>query len=82
MTPYILFLLTGVGVGYAAPGKWKWVPLAFPLALALVTALKEGVDGTLVFRLAVALLLTAGGVVLGILLDRRGRRASQRALPR
>ena len=77
MTPYVLFFLAGVGVGYAAPGGWKWLPLAFPLALALITALKEGIDGTLVFRLAVALLLTAGGVLLGVVFDRRSRRAEQ-----
>jgi hypothetical protein len=68
---YVLFFLAGLGFGYAAPGRWAWLPLALPLLLALVTALKEGIDGTLLLRLALALVVTAGGVVLGELLDRR-----------
>jgi hypothetical protein len=68
---YVLFFVAGLGFGYAAPGRWVWFPLVFPLLLALVTALKEGIDGTLLLRLAIALVVTAGGVVLGELLDRR-----------
>jgi hypothetical protein len=68
---YVLFFLAGLGFGYAAPGRWVWLPLAFPLLLALVTALKEGIDGTLLVRLALALLVTAVGVLLGAVLDRR-----------
>jgi hypothetical protein len=68
---YVLFFLAGVGFGYAGPGRWVWFPLAFPLLLALATALKDGVDGTLLVRLAVALVVTAGGILLGELLDRR-----------
>jgi hypothetical protein len=70
---YVIFFLAGVGFGYAAPGRLVWLPLAFPLVLALVTALKEGIDGTLLVRLALALVVTAGGVLLGVLLDRRER---------
>ena len=44
------------------------MPLAFPLLLALAAAASEGVDGTLLIRLAVALLLTAAGVVLGMVM--------------
>jgi hypothetical protein len=65
---YVLFFLAGLGFGYAAIGVWKWLPLAFPLLLALAAAASEGVDGTMLIRLAVALLLTAGGVVLGMML--------------
>jgi hypothetical protein len=68
---YVLFFLAGLGFGYAAPGRWVWLPLALPLLLALATALKEGIDGTLLLRLALALVVTAVGVVLGELLDRR-----------
>jgi hypothetical protein len=68
---YVLFFLAGLGFGYAAPGRWVWLPLALPLLLALVTALKERIDGTLIFRLALALVVTAAGVLLGELLDRR-----------
>jgi hypothetical protein len=65
---YLLFFLAGLGFGYAAIGVWKWLPLVFPLLLALAAAASEGVDGTMLLRLAVALLLTAVGVVLGIVL--------------
>jgi hypothetical protein len=65
---YVLFFLAGLGFGYAAVGVWKWLPLAFPLLLALAAAASEGVDGTMLIRLAVALLLTAAGVLLGMFL--------------
>jgi ABC-type phosphate transport system permease subunit len=74
---YLIFFLAGLGFGFAAPGWWRWIPLVFPLALALVAALQEGVDGTLLIRLVVALLVTAAGVLLGVFLDRRGRRGEQ-----
>jgi hypothetical protein len=64
---YVLFFLAGLGFGYAAIGVWKWLPLVFPLLLALVAAASEGVDGTMLLRLAVALLITAAGVLLGIM---------------
>jgi hypothetical protein len=44
------------------------------MALALGAAYGEGIDGTLLIRLVIALLVTAGGVLLGALLDRRGQR--------
>ena len=65
---YGLFFLAGLGFGYAAVGGWKWLPLAFPLLLALAAAASEGVDGTMLIRLAVALLLTGAGVLLGMFL--------------
>jgi hypothetical protein len=74
---YVLFFVAGVGFGYAAVGKWKWLPLLFPLALAIGAALQQGVDGTWVFRLIVALIVTAGGVVLGAVLDARGERGER-----
>ena len=74
---YLIFFFAGLGFGFAAPGRWRWIPLVFPLALALVAALQEGVDGTLLIRLVVALLVTAAGVLLGVFLDRRGRRGEQ-----
>jgi hypothetical protein len=67
---YLLFLLAGLGFGYAATGGWKWLPLAFPLLLALATVLQDGIDGELILRLLVALLVTAAGVVGGRMLDR------------
>ena len=68
---YILFFLAGLTFGYAAVGHLRWLALLFPLGLALITALGEGVDGLFVLRLALALLLTVAGVLLGMLLDRR-----------
>jgi hypothetical protein len=74
---YVLFFLAGLGFGYAAVGKWKWLPLLVPLALAIGAAIQQGVDGTWVVRLIVALLITAGGVLLGALLDARGQRGER-----
>jgi hypothetical protein len=74
---YVLFFIAGLGFGYAAVGKWKWLPLLFPLALALGAALQQGVDGTWVFRLIVALVVTVAGVLLGALLDARGQRGER-----
>jgi 4-amino-4-deoxy-L-arabinose transferase-like glycosyltransferase len=67
---YVLFFVAGLGFGYAALGRWKWLPLALPLLLALFTVLRYGGDGTLLLRLIIALLVTAAGVVAGSLLDR------------
>jgi hypothetical protein len=76
VVPYLLFFLAGLGFGYAAVGIWKWLPLALPLLLALATVLQDGLDGTLVLRLVIALVLTGLGVALGMTLDREqpGRR--------
>jgi hypothetical protein len=75
---YVIFFLAGVGFGFAAPGMWTWTPLVFPLALALGVEYEEGVDGALLIRLVVALLVTAGGVLLGVLPGRGGRRERAR----
>jgi hypothetical protein len=74
---YVLFFVAGLGFGYAAVGKWKWLPILFPLALAIGAAIQQGVDGTWVVRVIVALLVTAGGVLLGALLDSRGQRGER-----
>jgi hypothetical protein len=71
---YVVFFVAGLGFGYAAPGLWKWLPLAFPLVLFGITAFQEGVGGTAVVRLILALLITAGGVLVGMLLERRTER--------
>jgi hypothetical protein len=68
---YVVFFLAGLGFGYAASGLWKWLPLAFPLVLFAITAFQEGVGGVAVIRLVLALLITAGGVLVGMLLERR-----------
>jgi hypothetical protein len=74
---YVLFFIAGLGFGYAASRIWKWLPLLFPLALALGAALQQGIDGTWILRLIIALLLTAGGVLLGAVLDARGERGER-----
>jgi hypothetical protein len=74
---YVLFFIAGLGFGYAAVGKWKFLPIVFPLALALGAALQQGVDGTWVVRLIVALVVTVGGVLVGALLDARGERGER-----
>jgi hypothetical protein len=74
---YVLFVIAGLGFGYAAVGKWKFLPIVFPLALALGAALQQGVDGTWVFRVIVALVVTVAGVLLGALLDSRGQRGER-----
>ena len=71
LVPYILFFLGGLAFGYAAPGRLRWLALIFPLGLALITLLTEGIDAVFVLRVAIALLLTVAGVLLGQLLDRR-----------
>ncbi len=77
VVPYLIFFLAGLGFGYAAIGVWKWLPLVFPILLALIAAFSEGVDGTFLVRLVIALVVTAAGVLLGIALapDEQPRRA-------
>ena len=74
---YLLFFVAGLGFGYAAVGKWKWLPILLPLALALGAAVQQGVDGTWVFRVIVALVVTVGGILLGAMLDARGERGER-----
>lgn len=68
---YVLFFIAGLGFGYAAPGKFKLFPFFFPIALALGAMLKNGVQGEILLRLLVALVITAVGILLGRLLEDR-----------
>ena len=45
-------LLAGVAFGYAAPGRWKWLPVVFPLVLAIGAALIHGIGAALIIRLS------------------------------
>jgi hypothetical protein len=74
---FVLFFIAGLGFGYAAGGGWRWLPIAFPLLLALFTVLKDGGDGVLVVRLVIALIVTAVGVIAGTMLapEEQPRRA-------
>ena len=71
---YMLFFLAGVGFGYAAPGRLKWLPLLLPVVLAVGAAVQSGVDAAMVLRLVLALVVTAVGVVLGRMPEERARR--------
>jgi hypothetical protein len=65
ITAYVLFFLAGLGFGYAAPPKWRWVPFLFPLLLGLGAILQDGLDASILLRLLVALVVTALGIVVG-----------------
>jgi uncharacterized BrkB/YihY/UPF0761 family membrane protein len=77
ITAYLLFFIAGLGFGYAAVGKWRWLPLLFPLVLGLFALLKYGPDASVILRLIVALLVTAAGVLVGAMIDARGRESSE-----
>jgi hypothetical protein len=71
ITAYVLFFLAGIGFGYAAPTRWKWLPVLFPIALALGAVFLHGLDGTILVRLAIALIVTALGVFVGMMIEAR-----------
>ena len=71
ITAYVLFFLAGVGFGFAAPTRWKWLPVLFPIALALGAVMLHGLDGAIVVRLVVALIVTALGVFVGMMIEAR-----------
>ena len=68
---YLLFFLAGLGFGYAAPTRWKWLPVLFPIALAIGAVINHGPDGAILVRLIVALVVTALGILLGSVIDAR-----------
>jgi hypothetical protein len=72
---YILFFLGGLGFGYAAPGRVKFVPLVFPILLVIGPLVRDGLRGPIFIKLLIALVITAIGIVLGWILDERSREA-------
>ncbi|MET0811235.1 MAG: hypothetical protein ABWY65_09010 [Thermoleophilaceae bacterium] len=74
---YLLFFIAGVGFGYAADGRWRWLPILFPLILGLFALWKYGPDASVLIRLIVALVITALGVLLGAAIDARGNEAGE-----
>jgi len=76
---YLLFFLAGLGFGFAAPGKVKFLPLIFPLVLALGAMFFNGIEGLVLLRLLIALLITLGGIALGAMLDARSQRREEAA---
>ena len=71
ITAYVLFFLAGVGFGFAAPPKWKWLPLLFPLALGIAALLNYGPDVSVLLRLVVAIVITVVGLIVGAAIDAR-----------
>ena len=76
VVPYIMFFLAGMGFGFAAVGKWKWLPVVFPVFLWIGAVLVNGVDSTSVIRLVIALVLTVVGILIGMMLDSREQRGT------
>jgi hypothetical protein len=74
---YVLFFLAGVGFGYAAPPKWKWLPLLFPLVLGIAALVNYGPDVSVLVRLVVALVITVLGIVVGTAIDVRASRGGE-----
>jgi ABC-type microcin C transport system permease subunit YejE len=68
---YLLFFVAGVGFGFAAPPKWRWLPLLFPLALGIWALFKYGPDVSVVIRLILALVITVLGILVGTVIDAR-----------
>jgi len=68
---FILFFIAGLGFGYAAPGNLKLIPFLFPVALALGAMFRDGVQGEILLRLLIALVITAAGIFLGRVLEDR-----------
>ena len=71
ITAYVLFFLAGMGFGYAAPTRWTWLPVLFPIALALIAVFLHGLDGAVVVRLIIAIIVTAAGIFVGMMIDSR-----------
>jgi hypothetical protein len=71
ITAYVLFFLAGIGFGYAAPTRWKWLPVLFPIALALGAVFAHGLDTAVIVRLVIALVVTAAGVFVGMMIEAR-----------
>jgi hypothetical protein len=71
---YVLFLLAGIGFGFAAAGLWKLTPLVFPLVLALGAFLRDGVDVGSFAKLVIAVVVMLIGIAVGAVLDERSAR--------
>jgi hypothetical protein len=79
ITAYVLFFLAGLGFGFAAPTRWRWLPLLFPLVLGIFALTKYGLDPSILIRLIVALIITVAGILLGSVIDARTGESSEHA---
>ena len=81
-----LFFLAGLAFGYALGPPLMWIPLAFPLIMALGGLLTDGPSLSILIRLVVALAVTLLGIFLGQRLAPEQRpkrpRANMTAAPR
>ena len=68
---FVLFFLAGLGFGYSLSGPTKFIPLIFPVLLALGAFVQWGLDGAIIARLIVAVVVTLLGILLGTLLAAR-----------
>ena len=64
ITAYLLFFLAGIGFGYAAPTRWNWLPM-FPDRARVGAVLMHGLDGGVLMRLMVALVVITVGCSSG-----------------
>jgi hypothetical protein len=62
---YILFGLAGLAFGYAIEGQLAWLALAIPLLFAIGAAASEGIDGEMVVKVVIALVLTGVCILIG-----------------
>ena len=60
-----LFFLAGLAFGYALGPPTMWIPLAFPLVMALAAVIKDGPSLSILLRLIIALAVTLLGIFLG-----------------
>ena len=60
-----LFFLAGLAFGYALGPPTMWIPLAFPLIMAIAALIVNGPSVSILLRLIVALAVTVLGVLLG-----------------
>lgn len=79
LTAYLLFFLAGLGFGFAAPMKWRWLPLLFPLVLGAFALFKYGPDVSVIIRLLIALAITVFGIIVGTAIDARGNARDEQA---
>jgi hypothetical protein len=77
ITAYVLFFLAGLGFGFAAPPRWRWLPLLFPLVLGIFALWKYGLDASILIRLIVALIITAVGILVGSVIEARTGESSE-----
>ena len=61
----ILFFLAGLAFGYALGPPLMWIPLAFPLIMALAAAVFFGPSISMLIRFIVYTAITVGGIFLG-----------------